>query len=102
MSMTSHFGDRTFAGAAPTASNNGGPAMAAVARVSRLSVRHADERAFRLLWAPAFLVFLLVALIARPLPRVMRERLLGSCAGGSVIAEARAMATMTVSFAFMG
>jgi hypothetical protein len=71
-------------------------------RSSRLSTRQASKREYYLVLAFAFTIFMVIALFARLLPRARRERLLGACVDGNVFAQAKAMAGMTIPFAFMG
>ncbi len=73
-----------------------------MSRPSRLSTRRASKREYYVVLAFAFTVFMVIALFARLLPRARREKLLGACADGNVFAQAKAMAGMTIPFAFMG
>lgn len=59
-----------------------------------------DERAFRLIYAVSFLLFLLVAIFARLLPRPWRPRLLGASGRSSVVGEAKTMANLATPYAF--
>jgi hypothetical protein len=50
----------------------------------------------------AFSIFLVAVLCVRPLPSVVRHKLLGAFAdGGSIFAQARAMTNMVIPIAFM-
>ncbi len=66
-----------------------------------LAGRTRDARAFRLLYAAIFTIFLAVALVARLLPRTWDpiERRPGG--RRSVVAEARYAASVAVGYAFM-
>ena len=60
-----------------------------------------EEREFKIALALGFIVFLLVALGARLMPRSWRPQLLAGGDGLSVIAEARRAAHIVIPFAFM-
>ncbi len=77
--------------------------MAAVAThpVSLTKVRREKARDFRLIMILAFVYFLLVACVARLLPRSWRPNLLPMNPRRSVIGEAKALAGTVVPFAFM-
>lgn len=87
---------------AASSADQGARAMATMARSSRSATKRSDEMENRILFVAAFLICLPVTALAHLLPRTWRHKLLGSAAGGSFIAEARTMASMTVAFAFMG
>jgi hypothetical protein len=57
---------------------------------------------FRLLFALSFLVFLVVAIVERFLPRPWRSRLPGARGRRSIFGEAKAAANTFVPMAFMG
>lgn len=61
----------------------------------------AQGREFRRIFAASFLIFLIVALIARVLPQQWRPYPLRQ-AGGSIVDEARAAANTFIPFVFMG
>jgi len=69
---------------------------------ARLRARRAEEREFRLLYAVSFVFFLVVVAAVRLLPRPWRPRLVGSGADRSIIAEAKAAASIAIPYAFMG
>ena len=69
--------------------------------VSLTKLRREKARAFRLMLALAFVYFLIVALVARLLPRAWRPSLPPMNGRRSVIGEARALAGTFVPFAFM-
>jgi hypothetical protein len=77
-------------------------AQGAAPRRSRLTSRRDARREYLLVSAIAFMIFMVVVLFARLLPRARRARLLGACADGNIVAQARAMAAMSIPFAFMG
>lgn len=77
--------------------------MAALAThpVSLTKLRREKAREFRLILAVAFLYFLLVAIVARLLPRAWRPSLPLAEGRRSVIGDAKALAGTVVPFAFM-
>ncbi len=77
--------------------------MAAVAThpVSLTKVRREKAREFRLILVAAFVYFLLVACVARLLPRAWRPSLPPTDGRRSIIGEAKALAGTFVPFAFM-
>jgi hypothetical protein len=99
MSLT--YTDDTAPMAAASA-DQGARRMVPLARSSRGAMKRSDEMENRILFVAAFLICLPVTALAHLMPRAWRHKLLGSAAGGSFIAEARTMASMTVAFAFMG
>jgi hypothetical protein len=99
MSLT--YSDNT-APMAATSADQGAGDMATMVRTSRSALKRSDELENRILFVAAFLICLPVTAMAHLLPRAWRHKLLGSAAGGSFVAEARTMASMTVAFAFMG
>ena len=64
--------------------------------------RRADRRDFRLIYAAAFVLSLLVAIGSRFVPRAWRPAPFGASNRRSVFAEAKAGASMITPFAFMG
>jgi hypothetical protein len=70
--------------------------------VARRAARRATRSEYRWLIGLAMLLFLVVALAARILPRSLRVRLLHLPARGSVLHDARVMAAMSIPFVFMG
>ena len=72
-------------------------------RIARRAARRSTRSEYKLLTFFATLLFLVVALIARILPRSLRVRLLKlPASGGSVLHDARVMVAMTIPFVFMG
>ncbi|TVQ34592.1 MAG: hypothetical protein EA356_10005 [Geminicoccaceae bacterium] len=64
-------------------------------------VRREKARDFRLILVVAYVYFLLIACVARLLPRSWRPSLPSTGRRGSVFAEAKALAGTFVPFAFM-
>lgn len=64
--------------------------------------RQAELWQFRLIFMMAFFIFLVVAIIARLLPRQWRPGSAGELSHKSIIDEAKAAASTVVPFAFMG
>ncbi len=77
-------------------------ASAASPASARLRARRAEEREFRLLYAVSFGFFLVVVAAVRLLPRPWRPQLVGAGGDRSIIAEAKAAASIAIPFAFMG
>jgi len=68
---------------------------------TRLRGHRHEEREFKIALALGFIVFLIVAIGARLLPRSWRPQLLAGGDGLSVIGEARRAAHIVIPFAFM-
>ncbi|MEM6617013.1 MAG: hypothetical protein AAF619_10815 [Pseudomonadota bacterium] len=68
---------------------------------SRRLIREAEEREYRVMYALALWVCLWLVLFARVLPRSLRPEMLSSPRPQSIWADAKAAASLTVSFAFM-
>ena len=64
-------------------------------------LRAQERREYRVLYAVTFLIVLIVALVARMLPRAWDPLSSDTDERRSVFAEARAAASTTVGFAFM-
>lgn len=60
-----------------------------------------EAKQFHLIYAACFVVFLVVAIVSRLLPRSWRPRAPGAKAGKTIIGEAREAADTFVPFAFM-
>jgi hypothetical protein len=72
-------------------------------RVARRAARRSTRSEYKALTFFATLLFLVVALVARILPRSVRVRFLKlPVSGGSVLHDARVMVAMTIPFVFMG
>lgn len=64
--------------------------------------RHKDKVEYRLIFAAAFLVFLLASAIERLSPSRWSERADAAQARKSVVAQAKESASIAVGYAFMG
>ncbi len=68
-------------------------------RAEHARTRRATTREYRVVFAVAFPIFLLVALVARLMPYAWRGRICGS-ETRSILGDARAMAAATIPVAF--
>jgi hypothetical protein len=66
----------------------------------RHAARRAVRRDYRVLSSLAFIIFLVVAAVARLLPERIRSHICGTCEPRSIVADARAMVASTIAIAF--